>query len=155
MKPRVILCVVDFSKFSKLALAEAVKVARERGACLDLVHVVEMPWAFSQDPMGSPALFEGDFEGPAAELAEWGREAQGLGGGNVQTHVVQGAPWEAICEMAEVLGAELVVLGTHGRTGLRYVVLGSVAEKVLHHAPCSVLVVRPPRHAAEAAASAA
>jgi nucleotide-binding universal stress UspA family protein len=57
--------------------------------------------------------------------------------------VVHGVPFQAILETASSQQVDLIVMGTHGRTGLRYVLLGSVAEKVVHLAPCPVLVVRP------------
>lgn len=63
----------------------------------------------------------------------------------VETRVTSGeAIWE-ICRVAEKEGADLIIMGSHGRTGLSHVVLGSVAERVVRHAPCPVLVVRLPR----------
>jgi universal stress protein A len=62
--------------------------------------------------------------------------------------VVSGAPATAICETAEKIGADLIVMGTHGRTGIAHVFLGSVAERTIRHAPCPVLTVRGSEHGA-------
>lgn len=68
-------------------------------------------------------------------------EAAGL---NVETAVRQGDPRAEILEEARTWGAELIVVGSHGRTGVERWLMGSVAEYVVRHAPCSVEVVRPP-----------
>lgn len=62
--------------------------------------------------------------------------------GSWQTQVATGDPAEAIVQVAQELSVDLIVMATHGRTGLRHVLLGSVAEKVVRHAPCAVLTVR-------------
>ena len=65
--------------------------------------------------------------------------------GKVEAHVVEAAGIaEAICDAAETFGADLIVMGTHGRTGLAHVFLGSAAERTLRQAPCPVLTVRAP-----------
>ena len=56
------------------------------------------------------------------------------------TEVIEGAPGPAICETAEALGADVIVMGTRGRSGLRRAVLGSVSDHVIRHAPCPVLI---------------
>jgi universal stress protein A len=69
------------------------------------------------------------------------RKTTGL---KVSVLVRDGTPFEAICRASETLGADLIVLTTHGYTGLKHVWLGSTAERVVRHASCPVLVVRPP-----------
>jgi nucleotide-binding universal stress UspA family protein len=65
----------------------------------------------------------------------------------IETRAIRGDPFSEICQAAEREHADLVVIGSHGRTGLAHVFLGSVAERVVRHAPCPVLVVRPLRPA--------
>ena len=60
----------------------------------------------------------------------------------VEPHLVEGPPAEAIREVAEQTSADLIVIGTRGHTGLKHVLLGSVAERTLRHAPCAVLTVK-------------
>jgi nucleotide-binding universal stress UspA family protein len=62
-------------------------------------------------------------------------------GNKVKAHVEQGKPWEVIIEKAKNWGADLIVIGTHGRTGLKYLLMGSVAEKVLRHSTLPVLII--------------
>jgi len=70
---------------------------------------------------------------------------KGTNGVSVKTQVAVGeAVWE-ICRLAEREHADLIIMGSHGRTGLSHVVLGSVAERVVRHAPCPVLVARMPK----------
>jgi universal stress protein A len=77
------------------------------------------------------------------ELAEWKAHAKELGANEVATRVLTGAPWDQIVAAARDDSAiDLIVMGTHGRTGLKHALLGSVAEKTVRHAPCPVLVVR-------------
>lgn len=59
----------------------------------------------------------------------------------VQTTVVVGSPFHDICKIAAQSKSDLIVVGSHGRTGLSQVLLGSVAERVVRHAPCPILVV--------------
>lgn len=60
----------------------------------------------------------------------------------VDSHVRRGVPFQAICEEAETQKADVIVIGSHGRTGLSHVFIGSVAERVIRHAPCPVFVTK-------------
>ena len=64
----------------------------------------------------------------------------------VETLVVWGSPPVEICRIAQERHVDLIIMGTHGRTALAHLLIGSVAERVVRHAPCSVLIVRPVRH---------
>ena len=138
-----ILVPMDFSNLSKDALPYAVLLAGHYGAELRLLHIVEK---FPIDSLLGRELThqttvplmkqaEADLEQMAGEL----REASGV----KATAVVRGGtPFAEICDAAKTVGADLVVLTTHGHTGLKHVWLGSTAERVVRHAPCPVLVVR-------------
>jgi nucleotide-binding universal stress UspA family protein len=141
-----ILCPTDFSDFSSRALEHAAALAAHFDARLDLLHVV--PNALSP---GGGAYFPARSE----LLRQAGLELRRCAGEAVQSQVSvetdlrEGEPWREIEAQAESLPADLVVMGTHGRTGFEHFLLGSVAEKVLRRAPCPVLTVgrgvRPPR----------
>jgi nucleotide-binding universal stress UspA family protein len=139
-----ILCPIDFSPGSQQAMKVAVHLAGESSAELLLAHAWYLPpLAFAGE---SP--FPGDtlqlmVEDEEQGLAAARREAVALGAKRVDTVFLSGVPWDRIVDT--VLGdraIDLVVMGTHGRTGLGRILLGSVAEKVVRHAPCSVLVTR-------------
>jgi nucleotide-binding universal stress UspA family protein len=140
---RRVLAPVDFSPSSWLAVAYAEHLAALFGARLDLLHVVEtLP---SYGLVDIPAAFPP----PSREVAAEGREAlldlaREAGGPPVavEPHVVAGHPTIALIEAAQALAPDLIVLPTHGRSGLKRMVLGSVAEQLVRRAPCPVLVVR-------------
>jgi nucleotide-binding universal stress UspA family protein len=145
MQPHRILCAIDFSDASRAALRTAAQLALQRAATLVLVHVTEAPlWA--HEPY-THLPNEITLEMIAAErrtLDEWKHDAQQLGVPEVVAKHADGNPWEMIVSLANADPAvELVVVATHGRKGMSRALLGSVAERVVRHAPCSVLVVRP------------
>ncbi len=151
MKVRRILCAVDFSEPAHEALHYSSDLARLFEAELTLFHVYHIPG------YGMP---EGSFvlPGPVTRaklfakiderLAGWRSEAEARGAARVDVATAQGSAWHEIVERART-GYQLVVVGTHGHTGLRHVLLGSVADRVVRHAPCPVLTVRPGDHALE------
>lgn len=136
----------DFSPGATLALARAVELAQP-GAVLDLVHCLHHPM-FRPVPGVDPVLaddykdFLAQLVGDAhARLEEAARE-HAIANVEFRFHVVEEQPREAVCDLAEKSKADLVAVGSHGRRGLRRLVLGSVAEAIVRHAPCSVLVAR-------------
>ncbi len=138
MKLRKILCPVDFSDGSGRALEQAVRLAKEHSAELVLAHAWYLPptaieYSLSPDTLDA-------IRGDAAKgLEDMATRARSLGATKLTALLLEGVPWTRIVEAAE--GCDLVVMGTHGRTGLSHVLLGSVAEKVVRHAHGSVLVV--------------
>ena len=141
-----ILVPTDFSEPSDSALEYARVLAAKFGASLHLLHVVEGPLA--SGPFGTevfvtqPAALERElFENAKAKL-EHRRISAMHPGQNAATEIVGGVTARAIVDYAVSRGMDLIVMGTHGRSGLPHLVMGSVAEKVVRHARCPVLTVR-------------
>jgi universal stress protein A len=154
MAVRQILVPIDFSAPSRAALTYAVALAERLGATLEVLHVWEPPRYVGPEAV---AFVPADVAHPDWEevrqrvRTEVERLVASVGGASpARVRVVPGAPRELIPEVAAEIGAELVIMGTHGRSGLARVFLGSVAEAVVRHAPCPVLTLRaPPRGAGE------
>jgi nucleotide-binding universal stress UspA family protein len=140
---RGILHATDFSRASSRAFASALDLARRQRAQLLLLHVMAPPSPFraSEPPTDYLAL-----------LAETRRDAQRrLGallararkrGVRARSKLTEGAPAQEIARVARRQRADIIVIGTHGRTGLARLLLGSVAARVLQLAACPVLTVR-------------
>jgi nucleotide-binding universal stress UspA family protein len=141
MSYRKILCPVDFSEPSRQAMHAAMELASEPGVQVTLVNVYEVPTR-PFDAFVSPSDIEAIASASRQALAEWAREARGKGAAEVETVAASGVAWDRIVNLARDGGFDLVVIGTHGRTGLAHALLGSVAERVVRHAPCPVLVAR-------------
>lgn len=142
LRLKVIVVPVDFSVESKKALRYASKLAAQFGSVLRLVHVVE-PAPFLNDVPNviitrSEAEVSKESLNKLQSLAQ--EEIEELI--PVQTEVRVGKPYHEIVSAAKVLGADLIVIATHGYTGLKHALLGSTAERVVRHAKCPVLVVR-------------
>lgn len=165
-----ILCPVDLSEFSLEALRLAVLLAKSDGAVLDILHVIHNPFdelymksitesdpalldAYAAEPSKRAKIVRATEEHSEVLLKQFCHdEVTGLA--KVRYHIRQGDPFENILDAAEDFLTDLIVLATHGRTGIKRLVIGNVAEKVVRHAPCPVLTVKPKgaRNAAEAAA---
>ena len=140
-----ILAPTDFSDLSKQGLKSALELAQSFGAKLVLIHVVEPPpypvEGLIPSPLGATLL--DDLERQASqELARMLVDTQ-WSAVDVERRVVVGIPYRKIVEVAEEEKADLLVVTTHGRTGLVHLVMGSVAEKIVRTAPCPVLTIRP------------
>lgn len=133
---------VDLSPDSLRAVEHAMVLARRAGASLTMIHIAGVPSAISE-ASGDPwaALMR---ERLAADRAQLDEVRQRFAGQGVELSqvIVEGTPDTALAEAARELHADLVVIGTHGRTGLKRLVLGSVTEKTVRLAASSVLVVR-------------
>ncbi len=141
-----ILCAVDFSEESRLAMEAAADLARRYESHLTLVHVHEPPMAVKPAALlAPPTLFEGDAREKEEELELWRTEAERLAGSPVRSLLLYGHAAVEIVRSVEEDRADLVVIGTRGLTGLKRMVLGSVAERVVLVAPCPVFVMRAAR----------
>lgn len=137
---RRILCPVDFSPPSERALDFAIELGQRLGAEIHLVHVYQLPvYALPDGAMMAGPEFTTrvttEMQRALTDLAEAKASA------NPETHLVEGVPYREIVRMSEELGADLIVLGTHGRTGIRHLLLGSVAERVVRSAKVPVITV--------------
>ena len=140
-----ILAPTDFSELSKQGLTSALELAETFGAKLLLLHVVEPPSYPVEGIMPSHlgATLLDDLERQASkDLAQMLSETHGSQV-EVTRGVVVGIPYRKIVEVAEEEKSDLIVMTTHGRTGLSHLVMGSVTEKIVRSAPCPVLTIRP------------
>ena len=139
-----VLAATDFSEMGDLAVARAVAIARDARATLTLLHVIDAApvpnplyghFSIVTDEAAEQRARERARELLAAKLA--------AAGGTTATLVVQvGDAIDEILDCARTAGADLVVIATHGRRGVKRLVLGSVTERIVRLATCSVLVVR-------------
>jgi nucleotide-binding universal stress UspA family protein len=138
-----ILAPIDFSDRSREVLRYAANFARRHGATLIVLHVVE-PLVYPSDAdFGSGALEAMETtlnQSATAKLKDW-CEREAADGITVERHVRIGNPYFEITEAAKSERADIIVLSTHGYTGLKHVLLGSTAERVVRHATCPVLTL--------------
>lgn len=139
-----ILCPIDFSEHSREAMRMAMALA-DGDARVTLVHVFTLPFTGPPELPVDPTLVSAIIESAEKGVREWTAEAKKLGSARVEGLCLQGLSWDSIVHVANERHADLVVMGTQGRTGLKHALIGSVAERVLRHASCPVLVVRAPR----------
>ncbi|MET0387398.1 MAG: universal stress protein [Polyangiales bacterium] len=142
-----LLVPVDFSSASWLAIEAAGTVAQRTGAEIDLIHVWELPSLTGPQEVyiGAafpPALLETLRDNAARGVEQTALEARARGFAIRRAKAMPGSPYQVIVEEAARGGYDLVVVGTHSRKSLARLVLGSVAERVVRYAPCSVLVAR-------------
>lgn len=133
---------VDFSDGGDAAMEEAFGLAMAFNAVVDLVHASEPGLAVAPPILGSMALVDGAAFYRQIDEGLTTRAQRASARGLVcQTNSLSGFPAREIVRHAEKTGADLIVVGTHGRTGIEHVVLGSVAERIVQRASCPVLVV--------------
>lgn len=148
MQPKIrkILVPLDFSPPSDYALRYATALAADFGASLHVLHVIEDrlmmgPWPVEVYLGEVPRLREGLIKEAESRTLDCLKaiENRGL---QATGEVLIGGPFQTIVDLANTSGVDLIVMGTHGRTGITHLLIGSVAERVIRHAPCPVLVVR-------------
>ena len=141
---KTILVAVDFSDVSAGALLVAVDLSRRLGAQLKVVHVVQpqpVPLPLEGSAIYMDEVQSWQLEEAEKSLATFIREKSAPGAVSV-TKVRAGVAATEISQCAVEFGADLIVLGTHGRSGLKHLLMGSIAESVLRVAPVPVLCVR-------------
>ena len=153
-----ILCPVDLSTFSFNALRLAVQIAQSSNATIYVLHVIDNPYddlymspitqadptmlgLYKDEPLRRSRILKATMEHSQVmlkhfchDLVETAPKARYL--------IESGNPFEKILDVAEARRIDLIVLATHGRTGIKRILIGNVAEKVVRHAPCPVLTVR-------------
>lgn len=142
-----ICCPIDFSDASRAALEVAADLARRGGAELVLLHAYPIPGYTFPDGsvVASPRMMQELADQAQRHLEEWKASAATIAGeGRVTVEKVVGEPAAEIVSFAKGKGVDLLVLGTHGRSGLEHALMGSVAERVVRRAHCPVLTVRAP-----------
>lgn len=137
-----VLVATDFSENGERAVAAAIDYARQRGARIDVVHAFHVPLPANQYEVVIPdalvtqvrASAEARLGGVRMKIEEAGVKAT--------CHLAPTPAAGGIVRVAEDIGADVIFVGTRGQTGLAHALLGSVAERVLRHAPCSVYIVK-------------
>jgi nucleotide-binding universal stress UspA family protein len=138
-----ICCAVDFEAPSRVAMERAAELAMRFEAELTLVHVlVQPPPAASDVLVSSRGVTAAENEQNEEKLPLWRADAERRAGRAVHSRLLSGDPAAEIVRHAREERFDLVVVGTHGRTGIPHLVLGSVAERVARQCACPVLVVR-------------
>jgi nucleotide-binding universal stress UspA family protein len=142
-----ICCPIDFSDASRAAMEVAADLARRFGSELMLLHAYPIPGYTFPDGsvVASPKMMQELADQAQRHLEEWRLDAEKMvGASRVTAEKAVGEPAAEILEAAKRMGADLLVMGTHGRTGLQHALMGSVAERVVRRAHSPVLTVRPP-----------
>ena len=132
----------DFSDGADAAMSQAFALAAAFHATVDLVHVLEPGVLVAPASLGSMALADGTVLLEQIDRALAARAQQGAAEGLVcQSESLEGFPPRELVRHAKKTGADLIVVGTHGRTGIEHAIMGSVAERVVQRASCPVLVI--------------
>jgi len=146
-----ILVPTDFSEYADYALDYAIKLAKILQARLTVLYVYYLPSLALGEV--SPAVLDDTLQAMETNARQQAQKAlarvlkAGIQGDSI---LVEGTPFQTIIDTAKDKEADLIVMGTHGRTGLSHVLMGSVAEKVVRLAPCPVLVTRGTTEASDA-----
>jgi nucleotide-binding universal stress UspA family protein len=133
-----ILVGTDGSRFSAVATDKAIDFARSYGSDLKVISIVDVPPELYAE---APKAVE-DMGRKAKEYTATVRRQAEAVGVHAETFIGEGEAWECITKIANEQAADLIVMGSHGRTGLRRLLMGSVTEKVIGSSPCPVLVVK-------------
>jgi len=145
MNKEMILVPTDFSQLSSVAVDYAFRMAKRLGAKMFFLHVLDL----NQEPGEMAALYQEAYllskEKAEALLGDLVQRATRLGI-EAEAKRVEGSPFVEIIQTAKKLQADLIIMGTHGRTGLSHMMMGSQAERVVRQAACPVLTVKSPTH---------
>jgi nucleotide-binding universal stress UspA family protein len=145
-----ILVPIDFSEYANQALDYAIELAQKLQAHLTFLHVIHLtPMAMGEIGASGLVPYLEEIETDAQQRMEGIVDRVHQEGLEGEISIVQGVPFQIIVDMAGNRDVDLIVMGTHGRTGLTHALMGSVAEKVVRLAPCPVLVTRGMTEAAD------
>ena len=139
--PTKILLAIDGSREAELAATTAVDLAKSTNSELHVVHVGELRPTFLAQTEIEPAQLEGEAR---QLLDEQVRRIEGEGGSVEEAHLRLGRADEEIVDLAQSIGAGLIVMGSRGRGRIRRALMGSVSDSVVRHAHCPVTIVREP-----------
>lgn len=133
-----ILIAIDGSKYSESAMERAIDFAVSYGGELIILSVVDVPAEFYGE---SPEAWD-NLVVKAQTFVEKAKQRAEAAKIKVQAFVREAETWQAIMDMADEKKADTIIMGSHGRTGLKRLLMGSVTEKVIGHSPCPVLIVK-------------
>jgi nucleotide-binding universal stress UspA family protein len=140
---KTILVPTDFSPHSEKALEVAKRLVKLTGGKIHLLHCFRINvGGISPYGIAVPEEFSRELREAAAKKIEDLEQRIAADGIEVEAHITSRFPSQAVSDLAEELGADLIVMGTRGTTGLKHILLGSVAERTLRIAPCPVLTVK-------------
>ena len=146
MKINKILLPTDFTEGALAAMTYAAEMAKSYGAGLCLLHVIydmSANTGLHVPHISLDAMYEEMQKVAEREITNFGAAIrEGLN--DVETEVIRGVPYEEILKFARENAIDLIIMGTHGRSGLDRVIFGSTAEKVVRYSDCPVLTVRTP-----------
>ena len=133
-----IMCPVDFSEHSELALNYARFIAEATGATIHLVHATIPPVEYIQGYLEVKKEIEEQRNHALQEL-----NSIDIPGVPVERHLLGGVPMDEVVKYADSNNIDLIVIPTHGRSGVMRLLMGSVAEEIVRKAPCPVMAVKP------------
>lgn len=144
MQIKTVLFPTDFSNGARAAMDYALSLAKDYNARLILLYVIQdisiAEW-YIPSSISATDLVEDMQKSAWKEMEKWGAEAAAAVK-DVEKMVVRGVPFVEIIKTAKEKNADMIVIGTHGRTGIDHMLFGSTAEKVVRKSPCPVLTVR-------------
>jgi nucleotide-binding universal stress UspA family protein len=141
MKLEVLLVPIDFSSLAHHALLYAIDLARGSGATIHLLHACYIDPQMAPDAIEPFAELRARVRDSAARRLEKAEHPVREAGLACESHLVELRPVDGILELASQIGADLIVMGTRGTSGLERLLLGSVAERTVRSAPCPVLTL--------------
>jgi universal stress protein E len=143
--PKVILAPTDLSEVSRKAIREGLWLAEQSGAEFHVLYVVDSPKVGEEESSNQapPSSSQQEIDAEAKRQLEAFLQPLSTSDSRIQSHVIHGVAWKEIGLMAQQLNADLIAIGTVGRSGIQGVLLGNTAEKVLDTCECSILAVKP------------
>lgn len=143
--PRVVLAATDFSDVSLKAVKDGRWVAQQSGAEFHLLHIIDttdVPENLISDDPGDSSVRQG-IEAEASRRMDALLDSLAVDRGQIKVHLSWGTPWQEIRDVSQQKSADLIVIGTVGRSGIKGLLLGNTAEKVLDTCDCSIFTVKP------------